>query len=147
MVNAKNGNLKCKTKHVLTLSDLSITFKHSGQYIALSRLVTYLHFVIWILRIINSMIELINLMMQHFLPSDTLNMLFGCIKTLKLRILDILSKFNLSTMGLNSLTYPVYLKINMLSLLFILILKIRNPLSFAISTINLFVVPSLTITN
>ena len=42
--------------------------------------------------------------------------------------------------GLNSLTYPVYLKINLLSLLFLLILKIRNPLSFVISTINLFVV-------
>ena len=49
--------------------------------------------------------------------------------------------------GINSLTYPVYLKINLLSLLFLLILKIRNPLSFVISTINLFVVLFLTITN
>ena len=38
-------------------------------------------------------------------------------------------KFNLSTRALSSLTYPVYLKINLLSLLFLLILKIRNPLS------------------
>ena len=53
----KNGNLKRKNKHVLTLSELSI--------------------VIWILRIINSMIELINFMMQQFLPGVTLNMLFG----------------------------------------------------------------------
>ena len=52
----------------------------------------------------------------------------------------ILLKFNLSTRGLNSLTNPVYVKINLLSLLFLLILKIRNPLSFVISTINLFVV-------
>ena len=37
-------------------------------------------------------------------------------------------KFNLSTRALNSLTYAVYLKINLLSLLFLLILKIRNPL-------------------
>ena len=37
----KNGNLKCKNKHVLTLSDLSITLKHSGQHMALSRLVTF----------------------------------------------------------------------------------------------------------
>ena len=44
-------------------------------------------------------------------------------------------------------TYPVYLKINLLSLLFLLILKIRNPLSFVISIINLFVVLFLTITN
>ena len=39
------------------------------------------------------------------------------------------------------------LKINLLSLLFLLFLKIRNPLSFVISIINLFVVLFLTITN
>ena len=49
--------------------------------------------------------------------------------------------------GMNSLTYPVYLKINLLSLLSLLILKIRNPLSFVTSIINLFVVLFLTITN
>ena len=43
------------------------------------------HFVIWI----NSMIELIDLMMQHFLLGVTLNMLFGQILTPKLIILDI----------------------------------------------------------
>ena len=58
-----------------------------------------------------------------------------------------LLKFNLSTRGLNSLIYPVYLKINLLFLLFLLILKIRNPLSFVISIINLFVVLFLSITN
>ena len=54
----KNGNLKRKNQQVLTLSDLSITFKHSGQHIALSLLLLFLslHFVIWILRLINSMI-------------------------------------------------------------------------------------------
>ena len=93
------------------------------------------------------MIELIDFMMQHFLPGVTLNMLFGHIYTPKLIILGILSKFNLSTRALNSLTYPVYLKINLLSLLFLLILKIRNPLSFVISIINLFLVLFLTITN
>ena len=51
-------------------------------------------------------------------------------------ILGILSKFNLSTWGLNSLTNLVYLNINLLSLLFLLILKIRNPLSFVISILN-----------
>ena len=65
----------------------------------------------------------------------------------ELIILGILSKFNLSTRGLNSLPYPVYLKINLLSLLFLLILKIRNPLSIVISIINLFAVLFLTITN
>ena len=77
--NGKNGNLKRKNKHVLTLSELSIILKHSGQNMALSRLVTllYLHFVIWILSLINSTIELIDFMMQQFLPGVTLNMLFG----------------------------------------------------------------------
>ena len=65
----------------------------------------------------------------------------------ELIILGILSKFNLSTRGLNSLPYPVYLKINLLTLLFLLILKIRNPLSIVISIINLFAVLFLTITN
>ena len=46
-------------------------------------------------------------------------------------ILGILSDFNLST-------YPVYLKIHLISLLFLLILKIRNHLLFALSTTNLF---------
>ena len=36
----KNGNLKRKNKHVLTLSDLRITLKHSGRHMALSRLVS-----------------------------------------------------------------------------------------------------------
>ena len=86
------------------------------------------------------MIELIDLMIQHFLQGAILNMLFGLILTLKLIILGILSKFNLSTKGLHSLTYPVYLKINLLSLPLLLIRKISNHLLFDISTINLFVV-------
>ena len=36
----KNGNLKQKNKHVLTLSELSIILKHSGRHMTLSRLVT-----------------------------------------------------------------------------------------------------------
>ena len=36
----KNGNLRRKNKHVLTLSELSIILKHSGRHMALSRLVT-----------------------------------------------------------------------------------------------------------
>ena len=51
------------------------------------------------------MIEQIDFMMQQFLPGVTLNMLFGHKKTLKLITLGILSKFNLSTGGLNLLTY------------------------------------------
>ena len=37
----KNGNLKRKNKHVLTLLELSIILKHSGRHMALSRLVTF----------------------------------------------------------------------------------------------------------
>ena len=84
---------------------------------ALSRLVTLSISSLrnWILRLINSMIELIDFMTQPFLPSVTLKMLFGDIQTQKLIILGILSKLNLSTRGLKSLTYPVhvYLKINL----------------------------------
>ena len=36
----KNGNLKRKNKHDLTLSELSIILKHSVQHMVLSRLVT-----------------------------------------------------------------------------------------------------------
>ena len=50
------------------------------------------------------MIELIDFMMQQFLLCVTLNMLFGYTETPKLITLGILSQFNLSTRGLNSLT-------------------------------------------
>ena len=40
VVNTKMSNLKCKIKYVLTLSELSITLKQSGQHMALSRSVT-----------------------------------------------------------------------------------------------------------
>ena len=93
------------------------------------------------------MIELIYFMMQHFLQVVILNMLFGLILTLKLIIVGILSKFNLSTKRLNSLTYPEDLKINMLSLFFLLILKLRNHQFFVISTVDIFVVLYKTITN
>ena len=49
--------------------------------------------------------------------------------------------------GSEFINLPSILKINLLSLPFLLILKIRSPLSFVISIINLFVVLFLTITN
>ena len=52
--------------------------------------------IIWILRLINSLIEIIDFMMQQFLLGDILNMLFDLILTHKLIILGILSKFDLS---------------------------------------------------
>ena len=74
------------------------------------------------------MIELSDFFMQQFSLGVILNMLFDLILTRKLIILGILSKFNLSIKELNSLTYPVSLKINLLPLLYLLILKIRNHL-------------------
>ena len=65
------------------------------------------------MRLIDSMIELNDVMMQQFLLGVMLNMLFDLILTQKLIILGILSKFNLSIKELNSLTYPIYLKINL----------------------------------
>ena len=49
-------------------------------------------------------------------------------------------KIELVNKGIDSLTYPGYLKINLLSILVLLILKIRNRLLFVISTIHVFVV-------
>ena len=67
----KRKKLESKTqnRHSLTFSDFSIILKQAGRHIALSRLVTLsissiLNFVI---EAINSMIELIDFMMQQFL--------------------------------------------------------------------------------
>ena len=69
----------------------------------------------------------------------TLSMIFGLTLTLKSVILGIISKFNVSTKKLNSLTYPVYLNIKLLSLLFLFILRIRKHLLFVLNTMKLFV--------
>ena len=58
------------------------------------------------------MIELVNFMMQQFLLCVILNMLSDLILPKIIVILGIYSKFNLSIKELNSLLYPVYLKIN-----------------------------------
>ena len=79
-------------------------------------------------------------MMQQFLLGVMLKMLFDLILIQKLIILGILSKFNLLIKELNSLAHTVYLKINLSSLLYLLLLKIKNHLLFAISTRNLLVV-------
>ena len=49
--------------------------------------------------------------------------------------------------GIEFINFPSIFKDKSVSLLFLLILKIRNPLSFIISIINLFVVLFLTMTN
>ena len=63
------------------------------------------------LRLINSMTELVDFIMQQVLLFVILIMLFELILTQKLIIIGILLKFNLSRKELNSLTYQVYLKI------------------------------------
>ena len=53
------------------------------------------------------MVEVIHLKMEHYSLGIIVNILFGLILTVKLIILiSILSKFNMSTTALNSLTYP-----------------------------------------
>ena len=56
-------------------------------------------------------------------------------------------KIHFVNKGIEFIYLPSTIKDNLLSLLFLLILKIRNLLSFVISIINLFVVLFLTITN
>ena len=70
----KNRNLKRKNKHVLTFSEQSIILKHSGRHMALSRLVTLSISSLRNLDIEANKfyIELINFMMQQFLPSVTI---------------------------------------------------------------------------
>ena len=57
-------------RHVLTLSDLSIELDNIQAaiwHVHVKLLFLSLHYLIWILRLIKSMIELINFMMHHFL--------------------------------------------------------------------------------
>ena len=127
MVFVKIGILNVK-RHVLTFSDLSITLKQPGCHMALSCLVT-----LSISSLRNFDIEantFYDRAHQHYEPA----LLTMCYTR---PYIDpeishirhfILLKFNLSTKGLDSLTYPVYLKINLLSLIFLLTLKIRNNL-------------------
>ena len=151
MVNTKLEILKRKNKHVLTLSELSFTLKHSGRHMALSRLVTL------------SISSLRNLDIEATKFYDRAHPLYDAALLTRcynqhalppyihvhsqINHVRHITKFNLSTWGLSSLTYLVYLRINLSSLFFLLILKIRNPLSFGISTIHLFLVLSLTITD
>ena len=85
------------------------------------------------------MIELIDFMMQQFLPGVTLNMLYSEINHIRHFI-----KIQFVNKGIEFINLPSIFKDK--SLLFLLILKIRNPLSFVISIINLFLVLFLTIT-
>ena len=77
----KSGILKRKNKKFLTLSELSITFKHSGPHMAFSRLVTLSISSLCYLDIeankFNDRAHRLCVMVQRFLPSVTLNMLFG----------------------------------------------------------------------
>ena len=91
------------------------------------------------LRLINSMTELVDFIMQQVLLFVLLSMLFELILTQKLNIIGILLKINLSRKEFNSLTYPVYLNIKSVSFIHLLILKIRNPLLFVKITISLFI--------
>ena len=135
---AKVCDREFNKKHirVILLSLHFFSLKHSGRHMALSCLVTL------------SISLLRNLHIEANKFYDRAHRLYNAAPLTRCytqHFLGILSKFNLSIR--NALTYPVYLKINLLSLLFPLILKIRNPLSSVVSIINLFVVLFFNIAN
>ena len=90
------------------------------------------------------MIELIDFMMQYFLPSVTLNMLFGHIE---INHIIHFIKIQFVNKGIEFINLPSIFKDKSFISSIPTFLKIRNPLSFVISTINIFVVLFLTITN
>ena len=84
------------------------------------------------------MIELIVLIMQHFLRGVILNMLFGFIVSETYHIRHFIN-VQFVIKGIEIINLPSILKIHLLSRLFLLHLKILNQISFIKSTINLFV--------
>ena len=66
------------------------------------------------------MIELTNFMMQHFLQGINLNILFSLIVTLAFNNIRHFVKVQLVNKGIESTTYPVYVKVNLLPLLCLL---------------------------
>ena len=88
-------------------------------------------------KLINSMIVNMTSIIQLFLLDVTLNMLFVHRLTRKLIILGTLSKYHSSIRVSISSIYLAYLEIILLNHLFLINLKIRNHLLFAINIINL----------
>ena len=145
----KNGNLKRKNKHVLTLSELSIILKHSGRHMALSRLVTL------------SISSLRTLDIEANKFYDRAHRLFDaailtrCYTQHALRPyidpeinhIRHFIKIQFVNKGIEFINLPSIFKDKSVISSILLILKTRNPLSFVISIINLFVVLFLTITN
>ena len=145
----KNGNLKRKNKHVLTLLELSIILKHSGRHMALSRLVT-----LFISSLRNLDIEANKFYDRAHRLYDAA-ILTRCYTQHALRpyidseIKHIrhFIKIQFVNKGIEFINLPSIFKDKSVISSILLILKIRNPLSFVISKINLFVVLFLTITN
>ena len=145
----KNRNLKHQNKHVLTLSELSIILKHSGRHMALSLLVTL------------SVFSPRNLDIEANKFYDRTHRLYDaailtrCYNQHALRpYIDSeinhirhFIKIQFVINGIEFINLPSIFKDKSVSLPFLLILKLRNHLSFVISIINLFVVLFLTITN
>ena len=88
-------------------------------------------------KLINFKIVNMTSIIQLFLFDVTLNMLFDHTLTRKLIILGTLSKYHSSIRVSISSIYLAYLEIVLLNHLFLIILKIRNHLLFAINIINL----------
>ena len=145
----KNGKLKRKNKQVLTLSDLSITLKHSGQRMALSRLVTL------------SISSLRNLDIEANKLYDRAHRLYDAALLIrcytqhalwpyidfKINHIRHFIKIQFVNKGIEFINLPSIFKYKSVISFIPTFLKIRNPLSFVISTRNLFIVLFLTITN
>ena len=149
MVNSKMGNLKRKNKHVLTLSDLSITLKHSGRHMALSRLVTL------------SISPLLNLDSEAnkfykrahrlcdsaiFTKCYTQHALRPYIDS-EINHIRHFIKIQFVNKGIEFINLPIIFKDKSVISSIPTYFENEESLSFVISTINLFVVLFLTITN
>ena len=145
----KNGNLKRKNKLVLTLLELSIILKHSGRHMALSRLVTL------------SISSLRNLDIEANKFYDRAHRLYDaailtrCYTQHALRpYIDSeinhirhFIKIQFVNKGIEFINLPSIFKDKSVISSIPTFFEIRNPLSFVISIIILFVVLFLTITN
>ena len=126
----KGGNLKRKNKHVLTHSELGVILGHSGQHVALSRLVAL------------SISSLCNLDVGASEFHDRAHRLYDaalltrcCTRHAFRPYMDseinhirLFFKVQFVSRRIGFINLPSVFGVDLLSLLFLLVLKIRNPL-------------------
>ena len=145
----KNGNLKRKNKHVLTLLELNIILKHYGRHMALSRLVT-----LSISSLRNLDIEANKFYVRAHRLYDAA-ILTRCYTQHALRAyidseinhIRHFIKIQFVIKGIEFINLPSIFKDKSVISSIPTYFENKDPLSFVISIINLFVVLFLTITN